>query len=138
GDPRDPRVEGGPGSRRTDADRARERGRGPGQHHGRASRRDGGARSAHAPGASVGAPEPSGLASAVALTDHADDLDLALRLGRLTSDIALDFYERDVATEIKDDGSPVTEADLAIEAELISTLAKERPDDAILSEECGA
>jgi histidinol-phosphatase len=66
-----------------------------------------------------------------------DDLGLALDLARRASEIALDFSERGVQSELKADGSPVTEADLAIESALLATLAKERPDDSILSEERG-
>ena len=65
------------------------------------------------------------------------DLALALELGRCAAATALDFYDRDVATEVKADGSPVTEADLAIESELLAVLSRERPDDSILSEESG-
>jgi histidinol-phosphatase len=66
-----------------------------------------------------------------------DDLALAFELGRRAAAIALDFYDCDVATELKADGSPVTEADLAIESALLATLNRERPQDAILSEERG-
>ena len=72
-------------------------------------------------------------------TDGRDrDFALAFELGRRAAAIALDFYDRDVAVERKADGSPVTEADLAIESELLAVLNRERPHDAILSEERGA
>lgn len=67
-----------------------------------------------------------------------DDLALALRLAGVASEIALGFWGGTVRSELKPDGSPVGEADLAIERELIWTLRQQRPDDAIFSEERGA
>ena len=65
------------------------------------------------------------------------DLDVALRLATTAADIALSYEGRYVRSEIKPDGSPVGEADLAIEEALLEVLRTERPDDAILSEEAG-
>jgi fructose-1,6-bisphosphatase/inositol monophosphatase family enzyme len=67
-----------------------------------------------------------------------DDLELALRLADAASEIALGFFAREFTTTIKGDGSPVSEADLEVERLLLETLARERPDDSVLSEECGA
>jgi len=71
------------------------------------------------------------------MPERGDDLGLALDLVRRASNIALDHHGRAVSSELKTDGSPVTELDLAIESMLIDTLTSVRPDDAILSEERG-
>jgi len=65
------------------------------------------------------------------------DLAIALDMARRAADVALGCFDDAVSHKLKPDGSPVTEVDLAIEADLIATLARERPDDAILSEERG-
>ena len=67
-----------------------------------------------------------------------DDVELALRLSDAAGEIALGFFAREFTTTIKGDGSPVSEADLEVERLLVKTLARERPDDSVLSEECGA
>jgi histidinol-phosphatase len=67
-----------------------------------------------------------------------DDLELALRLSAVAGEIALGFFAREFTTTMKGDGSPVSEADFAVERLLVETLARERPDDSVLSEECGA
>lgn len=56
---------------------------------------------------------------------------LALAAGRRI----LDFYERDFSVEEKADGSPLTEADNAAQAVIVSGLEKLTPDIPILSEE---
>ncbi|GGR77636.1 histidinol-phosphatase [Streptomyces humidus] len=66
------------------------------------------------------------------------DIRLAHRLVDLADSLALDYFERQPAVRHKDDGSPVSEADLAVEKALLAVLAEERPGDAVLSEECGA
>lgn len=66
-----------------------------------------------------------------------NDLELALRLGEIAAEIALSYDGRYVRSEIKPDGSPVGEADYAIEKALLEVLRAERPEDAILSEEAG-
>lgn len=69
---------------------------------------------------------------------YESDLALALRLARIASDVVLPFVGTAFTHELKSDGSPVSEVDLAIEAVLIETLAEERPLDAVLSEERGS
>ncbi len=66
------------------------------------------------------------LTLAHALADEAD----AISLGR--------FRARDLVVRTKDDSTPVTEADTAVEEAIRETLARERPDDAVLGEEHGA
>jgi 3'(2'), 5'-bisphosphate nucleotidase len=58
----------------------------------------------------------------------------ALDAGRLI----LDIYERGFATEIKADGSPVTEADKRAEALILERLAAAAPDIPVVSEENAA
>jgi len=65
------------------------------------------------------------------------DLALARTLGALAADIALPFFGAAVRCDWKADGSPVTEADLAVEHGLVEFLVTERPDDSVLSEEGG-
>jgi histidinol-phosphatase len=67
-----------------------------------------------------------------------DDLALAQRLADLATEIAVPFFEWGVETIIKEDDSPVSEADLEVDRRLVAALREERPDDAILSEESGS
>jgi histidinol-phosphatase len=71
-------------------------------------------------------------------SDLEADLALARRLGDVADQVAMPYFRTDVRREWKGDGSPVTEADLAVERALLDILSAERPDDAILSEESGA
>lgn len=66
------------------------------------------------------------------------DLELALALADAADAISLPKFRSGLAVEVKADLTPVTEADLEIEAALRRTLARERPGDAILGEEEGA
>jgi histidinol-phosphatase len=66
-----------------------------------------------------------------------DDLALALALADVADAIALPAFDRGAAAVSKADGTPVTEADRAVERALRERLAAERPDDAILGEELG-
>jgi histidinol-phosphatase len=66
-----------------------------------------------------------------------DDLALAHELADLATKIAVPFFEWGVETIIKEDESPVSEADLEVDRRLVDVLQRERPDDAILSEESG-
>jgi histidinol-phosphatase len=68
----------------------------------------------------------------------ADDLALALALADVADALALPAFDRGAAAVAKADGTPVTEADRAVERALRERLAAERPDDAILGEELGA
>ncbi len=70
--------------------------------------------------------------------DLAVDLALARQLGDMAGAIALGYFGTNVRRELKADGSPVTEADLAVERAVLDVLARERPDDGVLSEERGA
>jgi histidinol-phosphatase len=67
-----------------------------------------------------------------------DDLALALALADAADALALPAFDRGAAAVAKADGTPVTEADRAVERALRERLAAERPDDAILGEELGA
>ena len=66
-----------------------------------------------------------------------DDLALALALADVADAISLPAFERGSAASAKADGTPVTEADHAVERALRERIAAERPDDAILGEELG-
>jgi histidinol-phosphatase len=68
----------------------------------------------------------------------ADDLALALALADVADALALPAFDRGAAAVAKADGTPVTEADRAVERALRERRAAERPDDAILGEELGA
>src|SRR3954466_15403308 len=67
----------------------------------------------------------------------ADDLALALALADVADALALPAFERGEAAVEKADGTPVTEADRAVERALRERLGAERPDDPILREELG-
>src|SRR4051794_33668308 len=67
----------------------------------------------------------------------ADDLALALALADVADRLALPAFDRGAQVIEKADGTPVTEADRAVERALRERLATERPDDAILGEELG-
>lgn len=70
--------------------------------------------------------------------DLRKDLDLALRLAEEADGVSLPrFTSRDLSVSTKPDRSFVTDADLAVERALRSTLATERPEDGILGEEFG-
>jgi histidinol-phosphatase len=66
------------------------------------------------------------------------DLALARRMGAVADEVALRYFRSDYQWGWKGDGSPVTEADLAVEEALLEILAAERPEDGVLSEERGA
>ena len=67
----------------------------------------------------------------------ADDLELAFRASDLAAGLALAYFESGVSAALKADGTPVTEADRAVERLLRETLSAARPADAILGEELG-
>jgi histidinol-phosphatase len=66
-----------------------------------------------------------------------DDLALALELADAADALTLPAFDRGVRSVAKPDGTPVTEADRAVERVLRERLASERPDDGILGEELG-
>jgi histidinol-phosphatase len=69
--------------------------------------------------------------------DRVDDLQLAFATADLAAELALAHFESGVSTTLKADGTPVTEADRAVERLLRETLSSARPDDAFLGEELG-
>jgi histidinol-phosphatase len=66
-----------------------------------------------------------------------DDLQLAFDASDLAAELALAYFESGVSARLKADGTPVTEADQAVERLLRETLSEARPDDALLGEELG-
>jgi histidinol-phosphatase len=67
-----------------------------------------------------------------------DDLALALSLADVADALTLPAFERGARAVEKADGTPVTEADRAVERVMRERLAVERPQDGILGEEFGA
>ena len=66
-------------------------------------------------------------------------LDFALGLVDLAAGLTLPrFTDRDFSTQIKPDGSPVTDVDLGVERVLRDRIAGRYPSHAITGEECGA
>ncbi|MEU6951310.1 inositol monophosphatase family protein [Streptomyces sp. NPDC045714] len=72
------------------------------------------------------------------MADNDSDVRLAHRLTEIADALALEFFGRAPAVRYKSDGSPVSEADLAVEKALLAVVAAERPGDAVLTEESGA
>lgn len=70
----------------------------------------------------------------VAVPAKSDDLRLALRLAGIAANTALPFFGRSRHWS-KADGTPVGEADMAVDAGLRRELSRLRPEDGILSEE---
>jgi histidinol-phosphatase len=71
-------------------------------------------------------------------SDLASELALGFALGQRASEVALPLFQRGGVAHQKPDGSLVTEADTEVEQQqLLLLLAAQRPDDAVLSEECG-
>jgi len=66
-----------------------------------------------------------------------DDLRLAFDATDQAAELALTHFEAGVSATLKADGTPVTEADRAVERLLRETLSHARPDDAFLGEELG-
>ncbi|MCP4381107.1 MAG: 3'(2'),5'-bisphosphate nucleotidase CysQ [Hyphomicrobiales bacterium] len=71
----------------------------------------------------------------VAQTDLDDDLRLLKTAGAEAADLALTYFKRDPKVWTKDGGSPVSEADFAVDARLAETLRAARPGYGWLSEE---
>lgn len=70
------------------------------------------------------------------MTD-ADDLQLAFDTSDRAAELALTYFEFGVSATLKADGTPVTEADRAVERLIRETLSGARPADALLGEELG-
>jgi len=66
------------------------------------------------------------------------ELAFAHTLADRAAEVAMGFYQGGFDVHLKQDSTPVTEADLAVEAMVRSRLAEEFPNDAILGEEQGA
>jgi histidinol-phosphatase len=75
--------------------------------------------------------------ASVSGVDGASDLQLAFDASALAAKLALAFFESGVSATLKVDGTPVTEADRAVERLLRETLSQARPEDAFLGEELG-
>jgi 3'(2'), 5'-bisphosphate nucleotidase len=67
--------------------------------------------------------------------DLSHEIDVARRLAQEAAALVRGLAERPVSVKYKDAGEPVTDADLAANALIVSRLAQEFPGDAILSEE---
>lgn len=66
------------------------------------------------------------------------DLAFAMRLADEAGSMALVYFDRGIGSELKPDGTAVTEADRAVERFLREQLTSHRPGDALLGEEYGA
>jgi histidinol-phosphatase len=66
-----------------------------------------------------------------------NDLEFARQLAAVASELALDYFRRGVATQLKPDGSPVSEADVEIERRLRQLIGERHPGDGVLGEELG-
>ncbi|MEU5564406.1 inositol monophosphatase family protein [Micromonospora musae] len=66
-----------------------------------------------------------------------DDVRLAFDTSDLAAQLALAYFESGVSATLKADGTPVTEADRAVERLLRERLSAARPADALLGEELG-
>src|SRR5262245_16659311 len=67
----------------------------------------------------------------------ADDLQFARQLAAVATELALTYFQRGVVTQRKPDGSPVSEADVAVERRLRELISEQRPSDGVLGEELG-
>jgi hypothetical protein len=74
---------------------------------------------------------------ASSILERMDDLEFARQLAAVASDLALEYFRRGVATQLKPDGSPVSEADVEIERRLRQLIGEHRPNDGVLGEELG-
>jgi hypothetical protein len=79
----------------------------------------------------------SGTAVACDAMGTRSDLQLALRCSDAAAELALTHFEVGVSSTTKADGTPVTEADWAVEHLLRQILGAEAPEDALLGEELG-
>lgn len=74
---------------------------------------------------------------ASATMDNVDDLQLAFDTVNLAAELAMAHFVAGVSATPKADGTPVTEADRAVEHLLRVQLSRARPEDALLGEELG-
>jgi histidinol-phosphatase len=72
-----------------------------------------------------------------AIDDYTKELTVAREIARLGGRIAMGHYRRDPKSEKKDDGTWVTEADWAAEAQIRLRIARTFPDHNVLGEEEG-
>ena len=63
------------------------------------------------------------------------ELSVALKATKLANELIMNLYNKEYKTEIKEDDSPVTEADIKANEIIIKTLKEEFSDYGILSEE---
>lgn len=82
-------------------------------------------------------PSDTDCSSSVVSVDYSDDLQLAFDTSDLAADLALSHFVAGVSATLKADGTPVTEADRAVERLIVETLSAARPRDALLGEELG-
>jgi histidinol-phosphatase len=68
---------------------------------------------------------------------YEEELAFAQELADRADEISTSYYRTSFRVRQKEDGTPVTEADLAVEEALRESLAKRFPDDAVLGEEHG-
>ncbi len=81
----------------------------------------------------VAAPDSSAVAASLE-----EDLALALHLADAADELTRAAFTGDpLAHEIKADGSPVSDTDLAVEQRIVGIVASERPGDGVLGEEVG-
>ena len=72
------------------------------------------------------------------MSSPGDDLEFALELADAADDITMSrFRSGDLVVDRKPDRSPVTDADLAVEAAIRAEVAAKRPADAVAGEEQG-
>jgi histidinol-phosphatase len=69
--------------------------------------------------------------------DTGGDLERALTMSDIAAELALQYFLSGASVTHKPDGSPVTEADHAVEQLLRSELGVVAPGDAVIGEECG-
>jgi histidinol-phosphatase len=69
--------------------------------------------------------------------EYSATMAVALRAARAAGDVVMPWYRRDCGLRQKDDGSPVTAADLAAEQTIRAMLTAAFPDDGFLGEETG-
>jgi histidinol-phosphatase len=87
--------------------------------------------------AAVPAAATAGLSPETGITSYSDELVVARELARLGGRIAMGHFRHDPESKKKSDGTWVTEADWAVEAQIRLRIARTFPDHNILGEEEG-